>query len=125
MPDDKYHPTHGLPPESRPTNVPPEWWSQLERRDLPEGGGEPGARHPRFSRKRDHEVPRVPSPRPAFQWQRWVSTLALIVIAALLLTAGLGGTAPEGIAPVLFLLGILTLVAVVVIQVSGSTRHRP
>jgi uncharacterized membrane protein YtjA (UPF0391 family) len=124
MPDDKYHPTHGLPPDSRPTNVPPEWWSQLDRKDLPEGGGEPGDRRPRW-RRRTHDFPdALPATRPGLRWHHWAANIALIVIAVLLLTAGLGGTAPNGIAPVLFLLGILTLVALVAVQVAGGTGHR-
>jgi hypothetical protein len=125
MPDDNYRPTHGHPPESRPTNVPPEWWSQLERTDLPAGGGEldEGRRH---RRRRDADVLRaLNGPPPGLRWQRWGTNVGLIVIAVLLLTAGLGGPATTGMATVLIVLGILTLAVAVGVQlVTGAHRRR-
>jgi hypothetical protein len=50
--------------------------------------------------------------------------VALIVIAVLLLTAGLGGPATEGVAPYLVVLGILTLVVAVIVQVTVRAHRR-
>lgn len=123
MPDNNYLPTHGHPPDSRPANVPPEWWSQLERTDLPEGGAEAGGRRGR-RRRRDAETLTVPGGGTPLRWQRWVTNVALIVIAVLLLTAGLGGPATEGVAPYLVVLGILTLVVAVIVQVTVRAHRR-
>lgn len=103
--------------------MPPEWWSQLERTDLPDGGGEPGGRRGR-RRRRDDDVLSTLGGRTPLRWQRWVTNVALIAIAVLLLTAGLGGPTTAGMGPVLLLLGILTLVGAVVVQVVIGARRR-
>ncbi len=127
MPDDDYRPTHGLPPGSRPTNVPPDWWDLLDRNDLPKGGGEPG-RGPRRRRGRDEDIIHGPDqgrvPRRSLRWRLWVTTLALIAIGMILLTLGLGTTTPKAIAAILLLLGIVVLLALVSLQVVRNTRRR-
>ena len=127
MPDDDYRPTHGLPPDSRSTNVPPEWWDLLDRNDLPKGGGESdrGSRR-RRSREEDiiHGLQGGSAPRSPLRWRLWVTNVALVVIAVLLLVLGLGSTTPNGLAGVLLLMGIAALLALVGIQVARSTHRR-
>jgi hypothetical protein len=127
MPDDDYRPTHGLPPDSRSTNVPPEWWDLLDRNDLPKGGGESdrGSRR-RRSREEDiiHGLQGGSAPRSPLRWRLWVTNVALVAIAVLLLVLGLGSTTPNGLAGVLLLMGIAALLALVGIQVARSTHRR-
>jgi len=127
MPDDDYRPTHGLPPDSRSTNVPPEWWDLLDRNDLPKGGGESdrGSRR-RRSREEDiiHGLQGGSTTGARLRWRLWVTNVALVVIAALLLAVGLGNTAPNGLGAVLLLMGIAALLALVGIQVARSTHRR-
>ena len=127
MPDDDYRPTHGLPPDSRSTNVPPEWWDLLDRNDLPKGGGESdrGSRR-RRSREEDiiHGLQGGSTPRSPLRWRLWVTNVALVAIAVLLLVLGLGSTTPNGLAGVLLLMGIAALLALVGIQVARSTHRR-
>jgi uncharacterized membrane protein YtjA (UPF0391 family) len=124
MPDDDYRPTHGLPPDSRSTNVPPAWWSQLNRDDLPPGGGDPD--DGRGHRRGRDEVAHAPDgrrpDRAAASWQRWLVNLALIAIAALLLIAGASETT-SGAAAILIVLGIVTLLVAAAVQVVRG-RHR-
>lgn len=120
MPDDDYRPTHGLPPDSRSTNVPPDWWAQLDRDDLPPGGGDQG--EGRGHRRADHALRGHRLTRPGPSWQRWLLNLALIALAAVLLIAGTDAT-PSGAAPILIVLGILTLLAAVAVQ-AVRARHR-
>jgi len=124
MPDDDYRPTHGLPPDSRSTNVPPDWWSQLDRNDLPPDGRDPGdgRGHRRGRDDAAHALRGRRPARPGLSWQRWLINLALIAIAALLLIAGLDAT-PSGAAPILIVLGILILLAAVAVQ-TVRARHR-
>lgn len=124
MPDDDYRPTHGLPPDSRSTNVPPAWWSQLNRDDLPAGGGDPveGRGHRRGRDETAHAVHDRGPARPAASWRRWLVNLALIAIAALLMIAGASETT-SGAAAMLIVLGIVTLVAAAAVQVVRG-RHR-
>jgi hypothetical protein len=127
MPDDNYRPTHGLPPDSRPTNVPPEWWSLLDRNDLPKGGGElDDGRSHRRGRDEDiiHALRGRHAPHRAPRRYAWVTNLALLAIAALLLVAGLGNTTPKGIALILIVVGVLTLLTAVVIQVARAALRR-
>ena len=127
MPPDDYRPTHGLPPDSRPTNVPPDWWDLLDRNDLPKGGGQ-ADRGPRRRRSRDEDI--IPAqrgarpPRMALRWRLWVTNVALLAIALLMLTLGLGTATPKAIAAILLLVGILALLALVGIQVASSTHRR-
>jgi hypothetical protein len=127
MPDDDYRPTHGLPPDSRSTNVPPEWWDLLDRNDLPKGGGESdrGSRR-RRSREEDiiHGLQGGSAPRSPLRWRLWVTNVALVAIAVLLLVLGLGSTTPNGLAGVLLLMGIAALLALVGIQVARTTHRR-
>ena len=127
MPDDDYRPTHGLPPDSRSTNVPPEWWDLLDRNDLPKGGGESdrGSRR-RRSREEDiiHGLQGGSAPRSPLRWRLWVTNVALVAIAVLLLVLGLGSTTPNGLAGVLLLMGSAALRALVGIQVARSTHRR-
>ena len=127
MPDDDYRPTHGLPPDSRSTNVPPEWWDLLDRNDLPKGGGESdrGSRR-RRSREEDiiHGLQGGSAPRSPLRWRLWVTNVALGAIAVLLLVLGLGSTTPNGLAGVLLLMGIAALLALVGIQVARTTHRR-
>ena len=127
MPEDDYRPTHGLPPDSRSTNVPPEWWDLLDRNDLPKGGGESdrGSRR-RRSREEDiiHGLQGGSAPRSPLRWRLWVTNVALVAIAVLLLVLGLGSTTPNGLAGVLLLMGIAALLALVGIQVARSTHRR-
>jgi hypothetical protein len=127
MPDDDYRPTHELPPDSRPTNVPPEWWDLLDRNDLPKGDGEP-ARGPRRRRNREeemiHGLPGGSAPRSALRWRSWVTNVALIAVAVLLLAVGLGTTPSTGAGAILLLLGILALLALVGVQVARRTHRR-
>jgi hypothetical protein len=127
MPDDDYRPTHGLPPDSRSTNVPPEWWDLLDRNDLPKGGGE-SDRGSRRRRSRDediiHGLQGGSAPRSPLRWRLWVTNVALVAIAVLLLVLGLGSTTPNGLAGVLLLMGIAALLALVGIQVARSTHRR-
>jgi len=126
MPDDDYRPTHELPADSRPTNVPPEWWDLLDRNDLPKGGGESdrGSRR-RRSREEDiiHGLQGGGAPRSALRWRSWVTNLALITVAVLLLTVGLS-TAAKGSGAILLLSGIVALLALVGIQVARRTHRR-
>jgi hypothetical protein len=127
MPDDDYRPTHGLPPDSRSTNVPPEWWDLLDRNDLPKGGGEPdrGARR-RRSREEDiiHGLQGGRTPRSPLRWRLWRTNVALIAIAVLLLAVGLGTSTPKGLAAILLLIGIAVLLALVGMQVARRTHRR-
>jgi hypothetical protein len=127
MPDDDYRPTHELPPDSRPTNVPPEWWDLLDRNDLPKGDGEP-ARGPRRRRSREedmiHGLQGGSAPRSALRWRSWVTNVALIAVAALLLAVGLDTTPSTGTGAILLLLGILALLALVGVQVARRTHRR-
>jgi len=127
MPDDNFRPTHGFPPDSRPTNVPPEWWNHLDRDDLPKGGREAMHRHDRGDSgdetvralRGSRAVGRAPGLR------RWLTNVALVVIAALLLTIGIDNTAPTGIAAVLIGIAILALGAAAGVQVVRRLRRRP
>ena len=127
MPDDDYRPTHGLPPDSRSTNVPPEWWDLLDRNDLPKGGGE-SDRGSRRRRSRDediiHGLQGGSTTGARLRWRLWVTNVALVAIAVLLLVLGLGSTTPNGLAGVLLLMGIAALLALVGIQVARSTHRR-
>ena len=127
MPDDDYRPTHGLSPDSRSTNVPPEWWDLLDRNDLPKGGGESdrGSRR-RRSREEDiiHGLQGGSAPRSPLRWRLWVTNVALVAIAALLLAVGLGSTTPNGLGPILLLMGIAALLALMGIQVARTTHRR-
>ena len=127
MPEDDYRPTHELPADSRPTNEPPEWWDLLDRNDLPKGGGESdrGSRR-RRSREEDiiHGLQGGSTTGARLRWRLWVTNVALVVIAALLLAVGLGNTAPNGLGAVLLLMGIAALLALVGIQVARSTHRR-
>jgi hypothetical protein len=127
MPDDDYRPTHGLPPDSRPTNVPPDWWDLLDRNDLPKGGGERD-RGPRHRGSRDEDIIRAPrvrrASRPAPGWRLWMTNVALLVVAVLLLTVGLASATPQGIAAILLTSGILVLLALVSIQLARRMRRR-
>jgi uncharacterized membrane protein YtjA (UPF0391 family) len=124
MPDDDYRPTHGLPPDSRSTNVPPDWWPLLDRNDLPPGGGEPGGGrgHGRGRADAAHALRGRRPAGPRLTWQRWLLNVALIALAALLLIGGLDAT-PSWAAPILIVLGIVTLVAAVGVQ-AVRARHR-
>jgi len=124
MPDDDYRPTHGLPPDSRSTNVPPDWWSQLGRDDLPTGGRDPGdGRGHRHSREDTAPAVHGRRPaRPAPSWRRWLINLALLGIAALLLITGLD-TPSGGTGTLLIVLGILTLLAAVGAQAMRTRRR--
>ncbi|MGA3184872.1 MAG: hypothetical protein ABSE52_09780 [Candidatus Dormibacteria bacterium] len=126
MPDDDYRPTHELPADSRPTNVPPEWWDLLDRNDLPRGGRE-SDRGPRRRRSREediiHGLQGGGAPRSALRWRSWVTNLALITVAVLLLTVGLS-TAAKGSGAILLLSGIVALLALVGIQVARRTHRR-
>jgi len=126
MPDDDYRPTHELPADSRPTNVPPEWWDLLDRNDLPQGGRE-SDRGPRRRRSREEDIIRGlqggGAPRSALRWRSWVTNLALITVAVLLLTVGLS-TAAKGSGAILLLSGIVALLALVGIQVARRTHRR-
>jgi len=126
MPDDDYRPTHELPADSRPTNVPPEWWDLLDRNDLPQGGRE-SDRGPRRRRSREediiHGLQGGGAPRSALRWRSWVTNLALITVAVLLLTVGLS-TAAKGSGAILLLSGIVALLALVGIQVARRTHRR-
>jgi hypothetical protein len=127
MPDDDYRPTHGLPPDSRSTNVPPEWWDLLDRNDLPKGGGESdGGSRRRRSREEDiiHGFQSGSAPRSPLRWRLWVTNVALVAIAVLLLALGLGGITPNGLAGALLLMGIAVLLMLVGIQVAHSARRR-
>jgi hypothetical protein len=53
-----------------------------------------------------------------------MTSVALMVVAALLLSVGLGTAMPPGIAPILLLTGGLALLALVGIQVSRGMRRR-
>jgi hypothetical protein len=127
MPDDDYRPTHELPADSRPTNVPPEWWDLLDRNDLPRGGRDTD-RGPRRRRSRDediiHGLQGERAPRPPLRWRSWATNVALIAVAVLLLTAGLSTSAPKGIAAILLLAGVVALLALAGIQVARRTRRR-
>lgn len=127
MPPEDYRPTHGLPPDSRPTNVPPDWWDLLDRKDLPKGGGQ-ADRGPRRRRSREediiHGLRAARPPRIALRWRLWVTNVALLAIAVLLLAVGLGTAAPKGIAVILLLLGSLALLALVGVQVARGTHRR-
>jgi hypothetical protein len=107
--------------------VPPEWWSLLDRNDLPEGSGDPDDSHP-HRRSRDEDVTRAlrghHAARPEPRWHQWVTNSALIAIAALLLTVGLGTTTPKGISVILLLVGILTLLVIAGIQVADGIHRR-
>jgi hypothetical protein len=124
MPDDDYRPSHGPSPDSRPTNVPPEWWSQLDRGDLPTGGGVPDRGHARVA-EGEAEIIRALRGRrgagPGAGWHRWITSLALTAIAVLLIVLWLGDATLKGIAAVLLLVGIVTLLAV---RVSISRANR-
>ena len=124
MPDDDYRPTHGLPPDSRSTNVPPEWWSELGRDDLPPGGGVPGdgRAHRRGRDETAHAAGTRRPARTASSWRRWFLNLALIAIAVVLLITGLDAT-PSGAAVILIVLGILILLAAVGVQAVRARRR--
>ena len=127
MPDDNFRPTHGLPPDSRPTNVPPEWWSQLDRDDLPKGGREAMHRHDRGDP--DEQIIRALRGRRTAErapsLRRWMTNVALVIIAALLLTIGIDNTTPTGIAAALLVISILALGATAGVQVVRRVRRRP
>ena len=53
-----------------------------------------------------------------------MTNVALVAIAALLLAVGLGNTNPNGLGPILLLMGIAALLALVGIQVARSTHRR-
>ena len=127
MPDQNYRPTHGLPPDSRPANVPPEWWALLNRNDLPKGGGDPDdIRAHRGSRDDDiiHALRGQRSARPRAGWPRSATTAALLVIAALLLIIGVGPASSNGGAVVLIVVGLLILMAALALQVARVTLRR-
>jgi hypothetical protein len=60
----------------------------------------------------------------ALRWRLWVTNGALLAIALLMLTLGLGTATPKAIAAILLLVGILALLALVGIQVARSTHRR-
>ena len=127
MPDDNFRPTHGPPPDSRPTNVPPRWWSLLESDDLPGdlGDAEPG----RANRRAHNDLPLRSLhgrgwPHAPGGWRAWAINLALMAVAAALLVVGLGYTTPRGVTAILLLFGVLTLLAVVGVQIVRRTNRR-
>ena len=127
MPDDNFRPTHGVPPDSRPTNVPPEWWSLLDRDDLPRGMGDLGP----SGGARWMRTPRLHLPR----WQRlhggglrlWrplVVGVLLLAMAAMLLAIGIAYQSPEGIPAIVLGCGVVALTALLGIRLVRSLGRR-
>ena len=57
-------------------------------------------------------------------WRAWVINLTLMAVAAVMLVLGLGYTTPRGIAAILLLFGVLSLLAVVGVEIVRRThRH--
>jgi len=127
MPDDNYRPTHGLSPDSRPTNVPPEWWSLLERDDLPEGqsdlshttagwSGEEAPSRPPWGHRHYWRA------RP--QWRVLMVNISLMLMASALLVVGIGYTSPSGAGAILLGCAILALLVAMGVQVARRMGRR-
>ncbi|HYA00545.1 MAG TPA: hypothetical protein VEK76_09370 [Candidatus Binatia bacterium] len=127
MPDEDFRPTHEIPHESRPTNLPPAWWAALARDDLPEGPVDPAAvTANRWTRgdERGRTDPGRGRPGRRPRWQAWLFNLALVALAALLLAFGVGLTTPRAIAAVLLVLGVLALLALAGIHIARRVSRR-
>ena len=129
MPDDNYRSTHGLPPDSRPTNVPPDWWSLLERDDLPEGqadlnrGASEGWGREEIPGRTVWGRGHYWRARP--HWRVLIANISLMLLASLLLVVGIGYTNPKGVAAVLLGCAVLALLVVMGVQVARRIgRHR-
>jgi VIT1/CCC1 family predicted Fe2+/Mn2+ transporter len=115
MPDDDLRPTHGPPPDSRPTNTPPAWWPQLERQDLPAGGA------PRGRRRVHRGGPDQPRRR---RWSAILVNLTALAVAALLVVVAVVLTAPRATTAVLLACVALGLLALLGVQIARRVgRH--
>ncbi len=112
MPDDNFRPTHGLPPESRPTNTPPAWWALLDRVDLPDSIEE--MQSSAGNRWRQEAARgRTRRPRTGRRWHTIVVNLAVLLAAALLIVLGLGVAAPGATAATLLVCGMVALLGLI------------
>jgi hypothetical protein len=127
MPDENFRPTHGLPPDSRPTNVPPPWWSLLNREDLPTGQAD--AEYSTANRWSREQGPRgellgrrrARAPRG---WRMLLVNVTVLVSAVLLVVVGVAVTAPRGVAAVLLVTGMLALLAVLGVNIALRISRR-
>ena len=128
MSDDNLRSTHGPPPDPRRINFPPSWWSSLVRDDLPDDHGNPSARSQSNWLVNDElieslrDIPGIREQVPS-RWRAWLINAAVIMVAALLLTVGLGYTSPRGVAAVALIFGLPILLVVVAVNVVRR-RHR-
>lgn len=128
MPDDNFRSTHGLPPDSRPTNVPPKWWSQLDREDLPEGQADINQRAANRWNREDafgRELRGRRHPRWLSGWRRTlVANLTVLLVATILLIVSVAYTSPPGLAAVLLVCGVLALLALLGVNIARRVGRR-
>jgi hypothetical protein len=123
MPDDNFRPTHGLPPEPRPTNTPPAWWSQLERVDLPDSSAETSSSGGNRWRP-DTARGRRTRPGAKRGWQAVAINLAVFLAAVVLIGLGMSIAGSGATGATLIICGMVALLAAIGVAVARRIGRR-
>jgi hypothetical protein len=122
MPDDNFRPTHGLPPDSRPTNTPPAWWALLDRVDLPDSREETLSGSGNRWRSQPSQAGSGRAGRR--RWHIVAINLAVVLAAGLLIVLGLSVAAPGATAATLLVCGMVALLSLVGVGVARRIGRR-
>ena len=131
MSDDSTRSSHGVSPDPHGINVPPSWWGELWRDDLPHGQAPPPPAHGRSLRGGSPEgwsqplrdVPGVGENVPSSK-RAWTINAAFLVLAALALVAGLGVATWRDAGLIAFAIA-LPLAAGIALAGTRRRRRRP